>query len=161
MTVWNPNRSFDEIADEYFSAIYGENAGIARDWLQELSDRFDPPYIRHEKPRRSDEHVRLYRELAADIRKKIPELEALASKDEQWSRLVLHAKFSAKLADALSLYAAEDPAVRGEMAKFREEVYTHYRETYDYLDVNFYTLILGRALDSSDFEFAREVETKN
>lgn len=161
LTVWNPHRSFDEIADEYFGAIYGENATIARAWLQELSDRFDPPYIRREKPRRSDEHVRLYRELAEDIRKKIPELEALANKDAQWSRLVLHARFSAHLADALALYAAEDPAVRAEMAKFREEVYAHYRETYDYLDVNFYTLILGRALDSSDFEFAREVETKN
>ena len=160
LTVWNPGRSFDEIADEYFTAIYREKGAYARAWLQELSDRFDPPYLRHEKPRRSDEHVRRYRELAEDIRNKIPELKELAKTDGQWSRLVLHASFSARLADALSLYAAENPAVRAEMAKFREEVYAHYRETYDYLDTNFYTLILGRVTDSSDFEFAREVETE-
>jgi hypothetical protein len=160
LTVWDPNRSFDEIAGEYFSAIYGEKGAYARAWLQELSDRFDPPYIRREKPRRSDEHVRRYTELAADIRKKIPELEALAQSDAQWSRLVHHAKLSARLADALSLYAAEKPAVRVEMEKLREEAYAHYDETYDYLDVLFYTTILGMVTDSSDFEFARVVETE-
>ena len=36
LTVWNPGRSFDEIADEYFSAIYGEKGAYARAWLQEL-----------------------------------------------------------------------------------------------------------------------------
>lgn len=160
LTVWNPHRSFDEIAEEYFSAVYGETAPQARAWLQELSDRFDPPYLRHEKPRRSEAHVRLYQELEADILKKIPELESLAENNHQWARLVLHAKLSAQLAHALSLYAAENPAVQEETKKLTEMAYSHYYEAYDYLDVKFYTVILGMVLDASEFEFAREVETE-
>jgi hypothetical protein len=161
LTVWDPNRPFDEIAAEYFTAIYGENASLARNWLQELSDRFDPPYLRHEKPRRSDAHVRRYQELEAYILKKIPELETLAQNSEPWARLVHHAKLSAQLAHALSLYAAENPAVREAAAKLTEMAYSRFYETYDYLDVMFYTVILGMVLDTSDFEFAREVETEN
>ena len=160
LTVWDPYRSFDAIAEEYFTAIFGESGVLARQWLQELSDRFDPPYLRHEKPRRSDAHVRRYRELEADIRRKLPELEALAENSEQWARLVHHGKLCAQLAHALSLYAAEDPTVRDAVAKLKEMAYDRYWEAYDYMDVKFYTSILGNVLDASDFEFAREVETE-
>lgn len=160
ITVWEPERSFDDIADEYFSSIFGETAGKAREWLEELSDRFDPPYIRHEKPRRSDEHVALYRELEADIRKKLPELEALAENNEQWARLVHHAKLCAQLARSLALYAAEDIAVKEEVEKFKKMAYDKYSDTYDYCDTKFYTSILSSTMDVSDLDFAREVETE-
>ena len=160
LTIWSPERSFDDIADEYFTAIFGDNAEKARTWLQELSDRFDPPYIRHEKPRRSDEHVARYRELEADIRKKLPEMEALAENNEQWARLVHHAKLCAQLARALSFYAAEDLQVKEEVDKLKEMAYDKYNETYNYMDVLFYTVILSIALNASDFEFARVVETE-
>ena len=130
------------------------------EWAEELSDRFAPPYLRHEKPRRSADHVQRYRELEADIRKKLPELEALAQTSEPWARLVHHARLSAQLAHALALYAAEDPAVREAAATLTEMAYSLFDETYDYLDVMFYTVILGMVLDTSDFEFAREVETE-
>lgn len=160
LTVWDPYRSFESIADEYFTAIYKEKGEMAKAWLQELSDRFDPPYLRHEKPRRSEEHVRRYQELEKDIRAKLPELEALAENSEQWARLVHHAKLSAQLAHALSFYAAENPVVREEMEKLNKMAYDHYQETYDYMDVMFYTLILGMVTDSSGFEFVRTVETE-
>ena len=160
LSVWDPYRTFESIADEYFTAVYGESGTLAKAWLQELSDRFDPPYLRHEKSRRSDEHVRLYQELEKDIRAKLPELEALAENNEQWARLVHHAKLSAQLAHALSLYAAENPAVREEMEKLNQMAYDRYGDTYDYMDVLFYTHILAMVTDSTGFEFVRTIETE-
>ena len=87
-------------------------------------------------------------------------MEALAENSEQWARLVHHGKLCAQLAHALSLYAAEDPAVKDAMAKLKEMAYDRYWEAYDYMDVKFYTSILGSVLDASEFEFAREVETE-
>ena len=123
----------NEIADEYFTAVYGETGAQARAWLTELSERFDPPYLRHEKPRLSREHVLRYRELEADIRKKIPELEALAKTSAQWGRLVHHAKLSAQLAYVLSLYADSNLEVRTQMEKLKEMAYDKYYETHDSL----------------------------
>lgn len=129
LTIWDPNRPFDEIAEEYFTAVYGETGAQARAWLTELSERFDPPYLRHEKSRRSQEHVLRYRALEADILKKLPELEALAENSDQWGRLVHHAKLSAQLARALSLYADSDLEVRNQMQKLTETAYDKYYET--------------------------------
>lgn len=160
VTMWRPERPFEAIANEYFESIYGDTAVQAKEWLQELSDRFDPPYLRHEKPRRSDEHVRRYQELEKYILDKLPELEARAENDEQWARLVKHARLSAQLAHALSFYAAENPQVKEEMKKLNEMAFEHYHDMYDYADIAFYTGILGMVTNSSDFDFAQEVETE-
>ena len=160
LTMWDPTLTFDEIADEYFTAIYGDTADKARAWLEELSERFDPPYLRHEKPRRSPEHVKRYLELEADIRKKLPELEELAKTSEPWSRLAYHAKLSAQLARALSCYADSNLQVRDEMEKLKAMAYERWDEVFDYMDVLFYTVILGMVTDSSAGDFVREVETE-
>ena len=86
--------------------------------------------------------------------------EALAKTSVQWGRLVHHAKLSAQLAYALSLYADSSLEVRTQMKKLKEMAYEKYYETYDYMDVLFYTSILQAVTDSSASDFAREVETE-
>ena len=98
--------------------------------------------------------------LANEVITEVTELEALGEKDEQWKRLAYHARLCAQLAHALSLYAAEDRAVKEAVARFEKMVFELYYETYDYLDARFYTSILGSTMNVSDLDFAREVETE-
>jgi len=44
--LWNKEKSFDVVADEYFTAAFGENAKEVMEYLAEISDLACPEYIR-------------------------------------------------------------------------------------------------------------------
>lgn len=48
-TLWNSEMEFEDIAEEYFKASFGEYGPKVSDYLKTLSDLFDPLYIRREK----------------------------------------------------------------------------------------------------------------
>lgn len=63
--LWDENASFDEVADGYFRAAFGRDWEAARDYLRELSDAFDSPYLRGEKPRVDPTTAGRYRSIPA------------------------------------------------------------------------------------------------
>ncbi len=48
--LWDKESQFEEIAAEYFTAAFGEEAKAVEAYLSELSVLFDPAYTRKEKP---------------------------------------------------------------------------------------------------------------
>jgi len=47
--LWNPERRFGEVEQEYFAAAFGPDWRAARGYLYELSELFDPPYLRGDR----------------------------------------------------------------------------------------------------------------
>ena len=47
--LWNPDLDYAEAMTDFFAAAFGDAGEDCRDYLQELSRLFDPPYIRGEK----------------------------------------------------------------------------------------------------------------
>lgn len=44
--LFNPDRSFEEVKEEYFEAAFGKNADIAREYLEKLSEYFNEELLR-------------------------------------------------------------------------------------------------------------------
>jgi hypothetical protein len=50
-TLWNDQLEFDALAKDYLKHAFGKDGEQVEQYLASLSDLFDPPYIRGEKPR--------------------------------------------------------------------------------------------------------------
>lgn len=47
--LWDENADFDQVAREYFTAAFGADGETVQNYLRDLSDAFDPVYMRGEK----------------------------------------------------------------------------------------------------------------
>jgi hypothetical protein len=45
-TLWDDQVAFDDLADAYFEAAFGPDGGLCRAYMAQLSQLFDPPYLR-------------------------------------------------------------------------------------------------------------------
>lgn len=161
LTLWNDQRDFGEIADEYFKAAFGDTWEKAKAWCGEMSDRFDPPYLRHEKPEVSEEASRRYAELASYIREKTPEIASLGARSGAWKKLEYNAVLNALLADGLSARAAGDAGKAGEYAdKIVNTAMGLYEETMGCFDTLIYTSVVRMILESEKPTFSTVVETE-
>jgi len=161
ITLWDDSRHFSEISDEYFKATFGETWLLAQSWLTELSERFDPPYLRHETPELSSKHVLQYTALKHDIERKIPELKRLSETSTQWRRLFLHAGLCKLLAEALAYRAAGNGKMLLVMIQqIRDAAYAIYDETLGCFDPLIYADVMGMILTSELTTFSRVVETE-
>lgn len=52
--LWNPGRSFGAIEEEYFQAAFGPDWRAVRGYLYELSEMFDPPYLRGDREKTAE-----------------------------------------------------------------------------------------------------------
>ena len=48
-TLWNRERAFEPMVEDYFAAAYGPDGAQVRAYLERLSELFDPVYLRGEK----------------------------------------------------------------------------------------------------------------
>ena len=48
--LWDKNSDFSEICEEYYSAAFGEHGKAVDDYLANISELFDPMFMRNEKP---------------------------------------------------------------------------------------------------------------
>jgi hypothetical protein len=58
--LWNKSADYVGTVERYFKAAYGADGKRVSEYLTDLSARFDPPYIRHEKPQRNPEKQALF-----------------------------------------------------------------------------------------------------
>lgn len=57
-TLWNNKLTFEEIAEGYFKAAFGNDGLLCKCYLEQLSLLFDPEYFRGEKPLQNLENVK-------------------------------------------------------------------------------------------------------
>ena len=91
--LWNRNADFDTVANEYFEAEFGEKGAAVRAYLEEITRRFDPKYLRAERPRLSEElalTLDTVPALVGEFRRANPELRA-DSEVMAWRALAIHA----------------------------------------------------------------------
>ena len=91
--LWNRDADFDEVANEYFEAEFGEKGAAVRAYLEEITRRFDPTYLRAERPRLSEElaaTLDTVPTLVGEFRSENPELRA-DSEVMAWRALAVHA----------------------------------------------------------------------
>jgi hypothetical protein len=65
--LWNKNADFNHAAKEYFNAAYGHDGSLVMDYLKRLSELFDPPYIRHEKPQADPQKAGIFNSIGSFI----------------------------------------------------------------------------------------------
>lgn len=48
-TLWDSGLEFEQIAEEYFTAAFGDDGLLCMKYLETMSEHFDPPYLRGQK----------------------------------------------------------------------------------------------------------------
>ncbi|MBC7286648.1 MAG: DUF4838 domain-containing protein, partial [Armatimonadetes bacterium] len=106
-TLWNRDVSLDQIAQDYFSAAFGDKAQQVRDYLATLSNLFNPRFFRGELSEAEQKRtVRGWRKIGRVLREFAPTIrEGLADPDPArvaaWKLLREHATFCRLLSRAL------------------------------------------------------------
>ncbi|HOZ50028.1 MAG TPA: DUF4838 domain-containing protein [Candidatus Hydrogenedentes bacterium] len=118
--LWNTNLGFDTIAEDYFTAAFGADGNLAREYVAGLSERFDPMYLRGDKPGADTEAAEKLATIPAHIDAFRPVIEhnrnaAEACHRQSWFYLDRHAALATALAEALATRA------RGDRAKAAEQ----------------------------------------
>ena len=161
LSMWNDQLSFDYSATDYFNAVFGEEAGEARAWLQKLSDDFDPPYLRHEKEEVSVEAHQKYKKLAEEIRAELPKLQKKGETSRPWLQLFYHAELDVLLAEGLSLRAKGDlEGATRKSEEIHDLAFDRYDDMFGCLDTLIYTEVIKMILNEELTTFSRVVETE-
>ena len=112
-TLWDDRLSFEEIAEDYFRSAFGADGGLAEDYLSSISQLFDPPYLRGERPQVSPEAAGRFSKVAALVHGFRPVIEKNLSSEDvcratSWRHLAQHADLVILLAQALEARASGD-----------------------------------------------------
>ncbi|MBO7293277.1 MAG: hypothetical protein J6V07_05025, partial [Clostridia bacterium] len=94
---------FDRVADEYFTAEFGERGAAVRAYLEEITRRIDPVLVRREKPIDDPESLALIETVPALVAAFLAEHPDVTetSPDESLRTLAIHAEVVCRLAEIL------------------------------------------------------------
>ncbi|MDY3286619.1 MAG: DUF4838 domain-containing protein [Eubacteriales bacterium] len=144
--LWDEQADFDEMANRYFDAAFGEDGPVAQEYLKTLSDAFDPSYLRGEKPAVDEAAAKRFQKIP-DILDEYAEIiqENMVEEDNpenvrlSWAYLSYHASLCRLLARALYYRAKGDAkralAVRGDLfayARQHEQELNHVFDVYEF-----------------------------
>jgi hypothetical protein len=123
--LWDKNADFEDMADEYFVAEYGDMAADVRAYLEGLTRLFDPNYLRGLHPRESAEHAAQFAKVGAYVDAFLAAHPAITTDStyEPYASLAHHAASTKLLADLCEARAkGEDiiPAREAALAHIRE-----------------------------------------
>lgn len=123
-TLWNKNKTFEEIAKEYFTAAFGEDADVVENYMATLSELFDPVLLRGDKPFENEEMIKQYgkaKQVIDDFKNTYIVKMADTSKD--WEYLSYHAEMAKLYADAYIYYfAGNEEESKAQIQKLRDYV---------------------------------------
>ena len=112
-SLWNKKQNFDDIANDYFVSAFGPDGKWARNYLSELSELFDPVYLRGEKVVEAAEAAHKLETAKDTIEKAYPIIKNHAEAgdtcwEHSWQYLKHHADINMLLAQALKARALGD-----------------------------------------------------
>ena len=106
--LWDKNSKFEDIAEEYYTAAFGEDAKIVWEYLDKLEALFDSAFLRYENPAAYEtvpERTKAIHDLVATFREKY--LEPNKEKNASWKYLCYHADYCDIYADVVYAYICE------------------------------------------------------
>lgn len=110
MTLWNENLSYEEIEIDYFISAFGDNWKLAKEYLDKLSESFDPEIIESKNFDKTDGFIK-----AADLINNFIETakENIKSHDnlchtKSWEYLLIHARLCNELSETIIAYSNKD-----------------------------------------------------
>jgi len=139
-TLWEKTTPLEDITADYFAHAYGEDGPAVNAYLAAISELFDPPYLRGERPDAGDD--------AAERLDRVPEMVAgfaptiTRNRDHpdpavraSWRYLAYHANYVKLLARALASRARKDDeaaeAQWGEFAAYVQQIEPHVQPALD------------------------------
>jgi hypothetical protein len=101
--LWDKEADFEKEAGAYYKAAFGKRGLEVKNYLEGLSERFDPPYLRREKPQRDEKAAERFGEIGAYIDgfDFSDDGETNTSVKKSWAYLRLHAQVCCIAAKAL------------------------------------------------------------
>lgn len=150
-TLWNRERDFDAMARDYFAAAFGPDGEACRAYLAQLSELFDPAYLRGEKPGGDAEAAERLSRVPSLVAAFRPVLERNADhldpcRAASWAYLSQHAEIVVALAQALEARArgqAGEAAQR--WSQLRQMVWQREDTLHSVLDVWLFTRVMDRS----------------
>jgi len=105
-TLWDTTRDFDSMARDYAGAAFGPEGQAVLAYLTQLSELFDPAYLRGEKPIEDKHAAAALGRVATIVNSFLPTIEgnsdsATACWNRSWQYLRHHAEIARALASAL------------------------------------------------------------
>jgi len=144
--LWDKRSEFDDVCDEYFTTAFGEEAKVVREYLEGITELFDPAFMRNDHP----EAIPTAAERAEKIKAHVASfaashLDKNADISADWHYLYLHKGVCERYADLILAWAAEDD----EWKKAAEAALTEYNnsiedECCDVLDVPNFNGVFSR-----------------
>lgn len=112
-TLWDERICFDEISRDYFYSSFGHDGDKCRKYLAEISELFDPPYLRNEKPQIRLEVAERLSRIGQTVKDFLPVIESNLNLNDRchtqsWIYLQYHAEICMLLATALEARARGD-----------------------------------------------------
>jgi hypothetical protein len=141
-TLWDRDAAYDAIAVDYFASAFGPDGQLAREYLQTISELFDPPYLRGEKPKVSAESAAKLAKIASVADAFAPAIEKnLTISNPCWAKSWFYLKHSAAicklLASACGAVARDDKQSANESWEATKRyVQEHEIELHPVLDVS-------------------------
>lgn len=123
-TLWKGSVDFEKEAALFFAKTYGEDSDACRAYCSRLSELFDPPTLRGEKPISGKQEdyaavIRLVQEFEPVIRKHLED-ENLCHQ-RSWELLLFHGRICCMLAEMLTDVAGEQfDAAKAKWVKLRD-----------------------------------------
>lgn len=140
-TLWNKNRSFEEIAGQYFTEAYGKEAGKIRDYLQTVSGLYSEPLLKEKLPVPGKPEAERYEILQKIGTMMTGELKEMKNKAEpqhkkSFELLEFHARLLSMTSGVLRLYELEQQEkMLSEWTTTKMFVQQHELEFQPYFDV--------------------------
>jgi Domain of unknown function (DUF4838) len=140
-TLWDKTRDFDTLARDYFAAAFGPAGEAARAYLTQLSELFDPAYLRGEKRLAGEQAATALGRVAGVVAAFLPTIERNSGSDtacwaRSWHYLRHHAEVATALASALRQRAQGNLATaQAEWHALKQRLWQKEDELHRVLDV--------------------------
>jgi hypothetical protein len=148
--LWDKTREFEAMARDYFAAAFGPDGAAALAYLTQLSELFDPAYLRGEKPGEDAQAAAALARVATLVDSFLPTIERNVSSGSacwasSWRYLGHHAEIATSLAGALRARALGDHAAApSEWSALKQRLWQLEGELHPVLDVYLFTKVYDR-----------------
>jgi len=151
--LWNRSLEFADIVSDYFAAAFGPEGAAVCGYLGELSDLFDPQFLRGEKGDASEEAIHRLTAIPGVVEAFAPTIErniesAQPCHAKSWFYLKHHAELTKEFAKALKTKArGEDEGAAEIWQKLKKMAWGKEPELHRVLDTWLFTGTLGKRFE--------------